>query len=206
MKGDWKMRNPALWFCIVLIFIGAVGANCEGMSGPPDELPPDMNPPADPPRVCEPACGFGLVCVDGACVGVDTPVAQIGQVNAASGDYLVTPDGATMPLYTFGQGGGHMFVSIRVAGISAPPDGTLDVSYEIVRPSDSVVLSAFQQMVHFDSLEGGILEAPGRVIFLNDFPELLHEDTIRCSFVVTSPVDPAQRATVNQTLILDFRP
>jgi hypothetical protein len=220
MRNSDYMRRLALRLCLALVFVSiASGADCAGddpqlpddpaanSNSPPDDEPPGDDPPDDdPPLTCEPPCGFGLVCQDGACTPVNVPQCQLGYTDEATDEYSATPDGATMPLFTFGQGGGHMFVTIRVAGLTVPSDGTLEVDYEITRPEDSTVLSEFNQLTHFSSLDGGIFEASRRVIFLNDFPELLHGDTIRCTFVIASPEDVGQTVSIDQTLVLDFRP
>lgn len=213
-------RRLANLLCLVLLLPLGVWAACMEDTPPlPDDPDTSQIPPADgepptgdetpddePPLDCVPACGFGQVCHEGSCVPATDPAVQLGYTDESLDDYIAKPDGATMPLYTFGQGGGHMFVTIRVAGLAVPADGALDVGYEITRPADNTMLSSFSQLTQFDSLGGGVFEASRRVIFLNDFPELLHQDTIHCMFVVTSPMDAAQTVTVEQTLILEFIP
>lgn len=181
------------------------GADCQDGATLPDVPTPNSNSPDELPKTCEPACGFGLVCVEGDCTPVTDPMGEIGYTDDQTNDYAPTPDGSIMPIFTFGQGGSHMFVTLRVAGLDVPPDGTLEVSYEITHTDDDSELSAFSQLTQFSALGEGAFEASRRVIFLSAFPEVLHGDIVRCSFVVTSPDDVTQSVTIEQELEFDFQ-
>jgi hypothetical protein len=179
---------------------------------PPDDEPPGSDggsaPPPDPgdgDMACDPACPAGLSCVQGECVADSQPQAELGYTDQTSGAYQPVGDGAAMPLFTLGQGGGHLFLTFRLTGFPPPESGPVTIGYEFHFQSDGMLLNEFSQMVAAEDIGDGVQEIPRRFVFLNAFPEVLDGQIVTADITLTAPGAQEPLAVISQTLLLDFQ-
>ncbi|MEK6676758.1 MAG: hypothetical protein AABZ47_14030 [Planctomycetota bacterium] len=213
------MHSVAYWLLTVALTIAvSLGTGCTGVSDSAVNVNGNSsagngNPSANDnaqgggaPETCEPPCDMGQVCNMGVCAPADPPQAEFGFTNEQTDVCTALTDGGRLPYFTLGQGGSHTFFTIRVAGISTSADERLDVSYRMIRRTDGFVLIDFQQRTSFVPLDDGTLEAERRLVFILEFPDLLDGVMVDGTFVVTSPIEPTQTVTIEQSLVLGFEP
>lgn len=132
---------------------------------------------------------------------------EFGFTDEGSGDFVPVAEGEVMPLFTGGQGGSHIFVTLRASGFPIDSDGKAGIVVaEIVSLADSgVVLHDFTQTVAFNEIGNGQAEIRSRFVFLDALPEDLDQKTAIVDFTLSSAADPSIRAQVSQTIRLDLR-
>lgn len=191
-------RYSATIFVVCALASGCTNAPMPmGNGDPPDD---------DIPPTCEPSCGFGQICEKTGCVPTDQPAVEFGYTDNQTDTYAALGEGDSMPYFTLGQGGSHMFVTIRAAGVTPGPGGTLDITYIMTRQTDGSVLSGFNESTEFSPVEDGILEANRRLVLISEFPNAINGAGAVLLVRVTSPTDPAQSASIEQPLVLEFVP
>lgn len=154
---------------------------------------------------CVPACDAGEECRDGVCVAVNLARVEVGFTDEDTDEYSIVSDGAVMPIFTFGQGGAHMFATLRVTGIAPDDDGTLLVTYIMIDQADSSALAGFEEVTDFVSLGENTFEAKRRIVFISRFPEVIDGATVDLRVIVESPTDSEERVSIEQSLLLEFR-
>lgn len=138
-----------------------------------------------------------------------TPAAfEIGYTDESTGTYSIVRGGEIMPLFTGGQGGSHIYATLRATGFPAKADGTADVLLveRVTATATGAVLHDFQQRVNLRPLAGGTFELRSRFVFLDALPEVIDGVQARLEFSLTSELDPSRTASVTQVVILDLRP
>jgi hypothetical protein len=151
---------------------------------------------------CVPACATGKSCADGSCTPVDEPQIQFGVTDEDPGVFTPISEGGDMPIFTFGQGGSHMFVTIRAAGFDVGDEQMLEITYIMFWQVDNSALSGFAEITGFSPIGNGVFEARRRIVFISEFPEALDGTPADLSLIVESTVDSDQFARVEHAVNL----
>jgi hypothetical protein len=132
--------------------------------------------------------------------------AELGFTDFESGAYARVSDGGVMPLFTGGQGGSHIFATLRARGFPAGENGIVRIALaEIVTRADtSEVLHDFTQTIDFAPRDDGAVEVTSRFVFLDALPDDLDGVTTAVRFVLTSAEDSAITTTIEQMIVLDL--
>lgn len=158
------------------------------------------------PVVCDPACEDGKTCVEGFCTPVDEAEVQFGFTNEDTGEFSPIVDGGVMPIFTFGQGGSHMYITVRAAGFEVPDDQTLSVTYILFWQVDGSALSGFEEIIEFTPLGDGVYEAQRRIVFISEFPEVADGTAADLTIIVESLENPDQRIRLEAMVNLELMP
>lgn len=158
------------------------------------------------PVVCDPACEDGETCVEGFCTPVDEAEVQFGFTNEDTGEFTPITDGGVMPIFTFGQGGSHMYITVRAAGFEVPEDQTLSVTYILFWQVDGSALSGYEEIIEFSPLGDGVYEAQRRIVFISEFPEVADGTAADLTIIVESLENPEQRIRLEAMVNLELMP
>lgn len=154
------------------------------------------------------AMAMGGECQNGVePIPTDT-TAELGFTSLVSQAYTTVPDGGTMPLFTGGQGGSHIFATLRITGFSANVNGTVDIelTQTVTRTSDGTLLHPeFLQAVEFAPIGNDVFELPSRFVFLDALPEDLDMQSVEIEFRLRAAAQPSVSAEVQQTVILQLQ-
>ncbi len=152
------------------------------------------------------ALGFGGDCQNG--MDPMEPTAELGYTDPADDSYVAVPDGATMPLFTGGQGGSHIFATVRASGFPTASDGkaTIQLAQSVTLSGSGEVLHDFTQTVTFEPIGNGVFEIAERFVFLDAVPVDLHGRNAGIDFVLTSLEEPDMTARISQTVLLELQP
>jgi hypothetical protein len=133
--------------------------------------------------------------------------AELGYTDIEDSTYLTVGNGATMPLFTGGQGGSHIFATVRATGFPLTPEGkaVIQLAQRVTMPAGGMVLHDFTQTVTFEPIGSGMFEIASRFVFLDALPADLQGKTANVSFVLTSLDDPATAAQIDQTVLLQLQ-
>ncbi len=136
------------------------------------------------------------------------PTAELGYTDLDNNTFTPVPDGATMPLFTGGQGGSHIFATVRASGFPAGEDGkaTIQLAQNVTLSDSGAVLHDFTQTVSFEPIGGGLFEIASRFVFLDAVPTDLHGQNADIDFVLQSLDQPEITAQINQTVRLELQP
>ncbi len=158
-------------------------------------------------------CDDGQVCTEGVCeeAPIAEPRLEIGYTNSATGGYRVIGEGGIMPLFTAGQGGGHVFVTLRLTGFGPPMDGIVGaiVSQRVVLVEEGgiQVLHDFTQSgaLPFRETEpgSGVYELMSRFVFLDVVPTFIDRRPLLFTFTATQFDNAAITATLEQNIIVE---
>ncbi len=132
--------------------------------------------------------------------------AELGFTDDETLAYTRIEDGGVMPLFTGGQGGSHIFATLRATGFPTEADGTaqIRIRQRVTLESDGRVLNEFSQIVPFQPAPDGSVEVRSRFVFLDAFPRDIDGETILVDFTLTSAVDETVTAQILQTLLVDL--
>ncbi len=127
------------------------------------------------------------------------PVAlEIGLRNGAP--YRALEPGGEMPIFTGGQGGFHVFVTIRVTGLPAGAAASLTRSGRLA-DSGAIVISEQTVRVAFTEVEPGVNEVRDLFVFLNNtLAQVVGREGI-LSFEVVSEADPTLTASTDLRVV-----
>jgi hypothetical protein len=134
------------------------------------------------------------------------PSAELGYTDAVAGVFVAVADGGVMPLYTGGQGGSHIFVTIRAQGFptDAVGNATIVVDEAVTLVDSGQVLHDFAQTVGFSRTDGAV-EIQNRFVFLDALPDNLDGQRATLDFTLSSAGGEGVQANVTQTVELDLR-
>lgn len=132
--------------------------------------------------------------------------AELGFTDFESGAYARVSDGGVMPLFTGGQGGSHIFATLRARGFPAAENGIarIQLAEVVTRADTSEVLHDFTQTIDFAPRDDGAVEVTSRFVFLDALPDDLDGTAATVRFVLTSADDAAIGAAIEQTIVLDL--
>jgi hypothetical protein len=155
-------------------------------------------------------CGDGRVCMDGMCA--DAPAVEFGYTDSATGSYRRIGEGEVMPLFTAGQGGGHVYLTIRLRGFGPPRDGIVAayVSQNVVLVEDGGVLELhdFTQIgalpFHETEEGSGVYQLVSRFIFLDVVPSYIEGQPLLFTFTVTRSDAPTTQITLEQNMVVEL--
>lgn len=158
------------------------------------------------------SCVLAPLAIAGSCAPpADAPLGpatvEFGFTDESGGEFVPVADGEVMPLFTGGQGGSHIFVTLRAGGFPLDRENKAGIVVaEVVSLSESgEVLHDFTQTVAFNDAGDGRVEIRSRFVFLDALPENLDGRTARIDFTLTSAEDPSITARVQQSVVLDLR-
>ena len=136
------------------------------------------------------------------------PTAELGYTDLTTDAYSPVPNGATMPLYTGGQGGSHIYATLRATGFPAGGDGTVSIqlAQTATRVSNGTLLHDFAQPVVFVPLGDGQFEVKSRFVFLDALPADLDGQAVHFVFVLTATDQPDKTVRIDETLNVDLQP
>ncbi len=135
------------------------------------------------------------------------PTAELGFTNLQSETYSPILDGDVMPLFTGGQGGSHIFATIRITNFPANGNGQAEVliSQLVQRSDDGTVVHQFDQQVDFQPIGNGVFEEASRFVFLEAIPAELHLQEVEIVFQLTSVPQPETSAEINTIVTLELQ-
>lgn len=133
--------------------------------------------------------------------------AVLGFTNPTTTAFQVIGHGETMPLFTGGQGGSHLFVTIRATGFprSADDSATIRVAQFVELGATGQELHNFEQAVRFAPLSDDTSEVASRFVFLDAVPSSLDGELANLAFELTSTTDDQVSVTIMQTVVLDLQ-
>lgn len=140
--------------------------------------------------------------------GEPKAIAVLGYTDPLSRAFTPVADGEVMPLYTGGQGGSHIFVTVRINGFPASDEGYASVRLDevVTLESDGRVLHDIEQVVRFLPVADNTMEISSRFVFLDAVPTTINGRVAIVDFGLTSEADPAVTARIRQSILLDLQP
>jgi hypothetical protein len=138
-------------------------------------------------------------------VGPADPTVEFGFTDADTLSFVPVLEGETMPLFSSGQGGSHIFVTLRVTGFPVAPQGITEILIDekITREFDQFVLHDFEQVVSFTPSPDGPLEVQSRFVFLDSIPREVDGQSVFVEFTLTSTMDDSVSVNVSRSIIVD---
>lgn len=125
---------------------------------------------------------------------------EIGRANGE--EFVLIADGGDMPMFSFGQGGIHMFLSYRVMGFRANPNVTVTISATRVEDF-APVIREFAQLEDMTEIEPGVNQTLDRLVRVDSIVSAdIIDREILILVTVTDTLNPAVTATVGQRLHL----
>jgi len=131
---------------------------------------------------------------------------EIGYTDETGLNYQVIPDGGVMPLFTIGQGGSHMFATLRATGFPVDEFGTANINLDefVTLGPDQRVIHNLSEPVTFFSIADDGVEVQSRRIVFDALPTEVDGQLISVEFTLTSVADPTINARITQTLLMDL--
>jgi hypothetical protein len=163
---------------------------------------------------------FATVCLSGGCPPVEMdpnagggqdmtdetpdPSVELGFTEALSDTYTRVGPDEVMPFFTSGQGGSHIFATIRATGFPIDDAGMSSIALtEIVVLSDTgQELHNFTQTVAFEQVAGDMVEVASRFVFLSALPRDLEGRLASVTLTLVSTTDPTRIANLIQRVQL----
>lgn len=140
--------------------------------------------------------------------GIPSPAtAVLGFTNPTTNAFQVIGPGESMPLFTGGQGGSHLFVTMRATGFPRSADGTtsIRVAQFVELGSTGQELHNFEQAIRFEPLSDDTSEVVSRFVFLDAVPSTLDGELANLEFELISSTDDQVSVTIVQTVVLDLQ-
>jgi len=143
--------------------------------------------------------------------GTDDPPpvkAELGYTDQETGIYTPVGDGEVMPLFSSGQGGSHIFATLRATGFPTAEDGGADIALveDIRLASSGISVHDFSEIVRFETTPDGHLEAASIFMFLQILPFIADGQTVDVAISLTSAEDMEVTAQIAQTVVLSLAP